>query len=147
MVLLRLGEANSPVFTGGRQRRGQPGGAQCPALPSGRSEETRRAGDEAGVRRVCPNQGSMSRVSSSRQAKSTRRAPLQRQPFARAPRAVQWRRLTFPELAHRVMSKYVSAEEVPSEDLLDMCRRSAANFRTEGLSARTRASEGRTQFA
>lgn len=47
---------------------------------------------------------------------------------------LQWRKLGFPELAFNVMSKYISIDEVPSEDLLDMCKRSAVNFRTEGWS-------------
>lgn len=30
------------------------------------------------------------------------------------------------------MSKYISPEEVASEELLDICKRSAENFRTKG---------------
>ncbi|CAN0435655.1 unnamed protein product, partial [Scytosiphon promiscuus] len=43
----------------------------------------------------------------------------------------QWRKLAFPELAFQVMSKYISTDEIPSDDLLELCKKSAVNFRTE----------------
>ncbi|CAM9210443.1 unnamed protein product, partial [Discosporangium mesarthrocarpum] len=40
-----------------------------------------------------------------------------------------WRELSFPQLAHKIMSKYISTEEIVSEDLLDICQRSVLDFR------------------
>ncbi|CAM9776755.1 unnamed protein product, partial [Laminaria digitata] len=53
----------------------------------------------------------------------------------------QWPKLSFPELAHKVMSKYISEEEVPSADLLDLCKRSTVNFRTEEVTPVVRVGE------
>ncbi|CAM9114704.1 unnamed protein product [Choristocarpus tenellus] len=43
---------------------------------------------------------------------------------------MSWRALSFPELSHRIMSKYISELEIPTNDLLDVCKRSTVNFRT-----------------
>ncbi|CBN76262.1 Threonine synthase [Ectocarpus siliculosus] len=52
-------------------------------------------------------------------------------PSVSAQELAEWRKLAFPELAFKIMSKYISTEEIPSDDLLDLCKRSATNFRTE----------------
>eukprot|EP00752_Nemacystus_decipiens_P018551 g16631.t1 len=53
----------------------------------------------------------------------------------------EWRKLTFPELAFSVMSKYISTDEIPSDDLLDLCKRSAVNFRSKDVTPVVRVGE------
>ncbi|CAN0119549.1 unnamed protein product, partial [Scytosiphon promiscuus] len=52
-------------------------------------------------------------------------------PSVSAQELSEWRKLAFPELAFQVMSKYISTDEIPSDDLLELCKKSAVNFRTE----------------
>lgn len=42
-----------------------------------------------------------------------------------------WSELSFPELAFRVLSLYISPSEIPSADLQDIINRSYATFRTD----------------
>jgi threonine synthase len=44
----------------------------------------------------------------------------------------QWRNLTFAELAHRIMSKYIPEQEIPSNDLARLLEASVKNFRDRG---------------
>jgi len=44
-----------------------------------------------------------------------------------------WKDLPFPELAHRVLSLYISPSEIPSEDLKGIIHRSYATFRHKDI--------------
>jgi threonine synthase len=44
-----------------------------------------------------------------------------------------WRNLTFQQLAAKIMALYISADEIPSEDLKDLIDRSYSSFRTEAI--------------
>jgi Threonine synthase N terminus len=47
----------------------------------------------------------------------------------------QWRGLSFPDLAHAIMSQYIGEDEVPSADLKVLLQASTKNFRTAGTAS------------
>ena len=64
-------------------------------------------------------------------------------PSLRSDWRTKWRNYTFQELAYEIFSLYISPEEIPSEDLKDIIRRSYGTFRAKDITPMVTLDEGK----